>query len=91
MKLPSVRAAENFHAGKPGGLTEILVSTIGRSFIIGTGIYLLTSERDLKRLAAHSIAGATAIEMVVLYYTRPTPNGGAKTSPPPAPIGRLPR
>lgn len=79
MKLPSVRAAENFHAGKPGGLAEIIGSTIGRSFIIGAGIYLLTKERDWKRLAAHSVAGATAIELFVLYYTRPT-NGGAGTS-----------
>lgn len=70
--LPSVRAAENFHAGKPGGFLQIVGSTLGRSLIIGAGIAGLTGERDYKRLALHSLAGATAIELFVLYYTAPS-------------------
>lgn len=78
--LPSVRAAVNFHAGKPGSVGEVILSLIGRSFIIGGGIWLLTGERDLPRLAKHSLAGATAIEAFVLYYTSP-----ARAPTPPSP------
>lgn len=72
MDLPSVYAAKNFHAGKPGALLEVILSTIGRAALIGTGIYAFTKERDLRKIATYSIAGATAVEFFVLYYTRPS-------------------
>lgn len=74
--LPSVRAAEHFHQGRPGGLTEVILSTFGRACIIGAGIVVM-GERDPKRLAKYALAGATAVELFVLYYTAP-----ARQSPP---------
>jgi len=69
--LPSVRAAEHLHQGRPGGLAEVIISTFGRACIIGAGIIAM-GERDPWRLTKHVLAGATAVELFVLYYTAPS-------------------
>ena len=67
MKLPSVQAAENYYNDKPYAALEILLTTLARSALIGTGIYVSGVERDPKKAWCCALAGAVAIEAYVLH------------------------
>lgn len=62
--LPSVKSAEDFLLGKPGGFTKALLSTLGRSLLISVGM-LAVGER--KHVARNALGGAVAIELFVLW------------------------
>lgn len=63
--LPSVVAAERFYA--TGDVEGLLTSTLGRAVIIGVGLMLAGQKTKLVTLA---IAGAVAIEVVVLVTVK---------------------
>ena len=67
---PSIIAAQRFHAGEPGSGVAVVKSTLGRAAMIGAALFLLGERR---RLLAYSLGAATALELFVLYTTRPPP------------------
>ena len=67
--LPSVEAAQNLYDGKPGALLEVALTTLARSLIIGTAIYVTGLERDARKAWLSGLAGGIAIETYVLHHT----------------------
>lgn len=63
--LPSVKSAEDFLLGKPGGLQKAVVSTLGRSLLIAVGMFAVGERKHLVR---NALGGAVAIEAFVLWY-----------------------
>lgn len=65
--LPSQDAVINFYEGKPGGLSEVILSTLGRAVIVSPGLYLAGNRGT--QLVKSSLAAALAIETFVLGWT----------------------
>jgi hypothetical protein len=61
--LPSVSSAEAFWLDQPGGFKRVVLSTLGRSAVIGVGLAVAGERRHLLK---YSLFAATAIELMVL-------------------------
>lgn len=66
-RLPSQDAVIELYEGKPGGLRNVVLSTLARALIISPGLYIAGSRG--KELAKQSIAAASAIETFVILHT----------------------
>ncbi len=64
-RLPSAKSAAAFVNGEKGSAAQLAIHWLGRSALIGTGIYI-SGER--KNVIPQALAGATAIELMVLLW-----------------------
>lgn len=64
-KLPSAASAEAFLNGEPGGTRDLILCWLGRSALIGTGMAVAGSK---KNVVPQALAGGTIIELVVLLW-----------------------
>ncbi len=64
--LPSGESASAFIEGESGSAVKLVAHMLGRSVLVGVGLYL-AGARD-KDLVKYSLAGAAAIEAFVLGY-----------------------
>jgi len=65
--LPSVSSAEAFWLGEPGSVGKLIMSTLGRSTVIGAGLFIAGERRHLIK---YSLFAATAIEIMVLTLVK---------------------
>lgn len=65
--LPSVSSAEAFWLGEPGAVGKLILSTLGRSTVIGAGLFIAGERRHLVK---YSLFAATAIEIMVLTLVK---------------------
>ena len=66
-RLPSQDAVINMYLGEPGGVSQVIWSTLGRALIVSPGIYL-SGQRGTQLIKA-SIGAALAIETFVICWT----------------------
>jgi hypothetical protein len=64
--LPSGESASDFIAGKPGATGRLIFHYLGRSAIVGAGLFLVGVRG--KELVKYSLVAAGAIEVFVLGY-----------------------
>lgn len=64
--LPSGESASDFIEGRPGSTGRLVVHYLGRSAIVGLGLFLVGVRG--KDLVKYSLVGAGAIEVFVLGY-----------------------
>jgi hypothetical protein len=64
--LPSGESASDFIAGRPGATGRLLFHYLGRSALVGVGLFLVGVRGT--ELVKYSLAAAGAIEVFVLGY-----------------------
>lgn len=66
-RLPSQDAVIKMYLGETGGISDVILSTIGRAVIVSPGIYL--SGQRGSQLVKSCIGAAIAIETFVIFWT----------------------
>lgn len=73
--LPSSTSAYDLVVGRPMGLPNVILSTLGRATLIAAGVYVfqrLMASGDRRQapedIAKNAVAGAVGIEVFVLAY-----------------------
>lgn len=66
-ELPSSRSAIDLVDGKPGAIWRVVTHTIGRTALIGTGMYVVGADRG-PHLWIRALGGGVAIEAFAITW-----------------------
>lgn len=66
--LPSQSSAADLVKGRLDALPMVTFCLLGRAFIIGAGITLLTRQTDKRDIARQAFAGSLFVELFVLAH-----------------------
>lgn len=66
--LPSADAAKRLVRGESAAIPAVIFTTLARAALIGAGMYVVSSNKDMHTLSKQAIAGAVAVELFVLGW-----------------------